>query len=149
MEEGTNIDSYSDRTVSRIFHNKVSSGFFEFSKAYAQTFEPRLLLEVLGPLGLALALLALINALKTVNRLAILHLFIILAVSLLAISTLPPKTAFYLLALSWYTFSLWGLSFFLKGAKYQITFIVLIIMTSYYYAFTWQLTTFCHEIFFN
>ena len=144
---GTDINI--NRNVSRFFHNKISAGIHEIVKSYALTLEPRLLLEILGPVGISLVAISIFCVFKNKAMLKFTHLLIVLATSFILILPVPPKTPFYLNAVAWYSFSFWGIGFFLKKGIFQILFITLLMMTFWYFSFSWQIPAICNEIFFN
>ena len=149
VESNVNTDLGMDRNISRFFHNKATVGIFEFSKSFASTFQPRVLLEFLGPAGLILAIAAFLEVFKQKKYLRKFHFAVILIASFIAISTLNSKVSFFLLAISWYSFSLWGIDFFTKTKTAKIAFIILAVISFWYFIFDWQINTICNEIFFN
>ena len=57
VEDHVNTDGTLNRQTARFFHNKLITGIYEYSKSYLKLFEPRFLLDILGPLGLVLVIL--------------------------------------------------------------------------------------------
>lgn len=149
VETDVNTDLGVDRNISRFFHNKVTGGIFGLSESLALTFQPRLLVEFLGPLSLILVVIAFLEVFKKRQYLVKFHFAIVLTASFIAISTLNSKISFFLLAMSWYSFSLWGLVFFMKTKLVKIAFIFLAVLSFWYFIFGWQMNTICNEIFFN
>lgn len=149
VETDVNTDLGVDRNISRFFHNKVTGGIFEFSKSLAMTFQPRLLVEFLGPLGLILVVTAFLEVFKKRQHLVKFHFILILIASFIAIFTLSPKASFFVLAISWYSFSLWGIELFIKSRLTKTVFIILAVLSFWYFIFGWQMNTICNEIFFN
>jgi len=70
VEEQVSLDQGLSRQTARFFHNKASVGFFELAKFYSKLLEPRLILEVLGPIGIWAVALALTRPRK-LNRFAV------------------------------------------------------------------------------
>ena len=149
VETNVNTDLGVDRNISRLFHNKVTVGIFELSKSFASTFQPRFLGEFLGPVGLILVVTAFLEVFKKRKYLAKFHFILILIASFIAIFTLSSKASFFLLVISWYSFSIWGIDLFLKTKLAKIVFILLVIMSFWYFIFGWQMNSICNEIFFN
>lgn len=149
VETNVNTDLGVDRNISRFFHNKATVGIFEFSKSLALTFRLRLLVEFLGPLGLILAIFALLAVFREKKYLVKFHFILILIVSFIATFILSPKSSFFLLAISWYSFSLWGIELFIKSRLTKTVFILLAILSFWYFLFSWQMNSICNEIFFN
>ena len=149
VESQTNTDLGLNRNISRFFHNKVSTGLFELTKSYASIYQPRFLLEVLGPLGLILVLFGLLNIFRKKKALGFTHLTFILFTSLITIFRPGPKISFYILASSWYSFSFWGISHFTKSLLLRTLFIFLAFLTLWYFIFSWQMSRVCNQIFFN
>lgn len=149
VESQVNLDGKENRNLSRFFHNKVTAGIFEFSKSYASTFESRYLLEILGPLGLILFVIAAYKVLVSRNFVGTGHLLVVLIASLLSLSSFDPKLIFYLRAVIIFSFTFWGISFLTKGKWLMISYLLLAAVTLCYYLFNWQMMSICNEIFFN
>jgi hypothetical protein len=150
VEEQVGIDKDIPRNASRFFHNKVSEGFFEISKTYFNVFDSRLLLEILGPLGLVLLVIGLLEVRnKKNNKLYLSHLMILLIIPFILMLKINTKTSFNILFASLYSFSFWGLGFFSKSILKKIIFIILVAITFFYFSFNWQMSQLCNEIFFN
>ena len=149
VESNVNTDFGMDRNISRFFHNKATVGIFEFSKNFASAFQPKLLMVILGPVGLILATAAFLKVFEKRRYLPKFHFAVILTTSLIAISTLNSKISFFLLAIFWYSFSLWGIDFFLKTKLAKIVFVLLAFLSLCYFIFDWQMKLICDEIFFN
>src|SRR3990167_727894 len=132
VESQVALDFSLNRNISRFFHNKVTVGVFELTKSLISTFDTRFLLEILGPLGLALVIFGLI-----------------LLVAIFAIFSKNPKVSFYVLAFSWYSFAIRGLDYFWLNAKSLMILITLFFLTFWYFTFSWQMPTICKEIFFR
>ena len=149
VEEQRNLDKSTNRTLSKFFHNKASAFFWEVSKSYIFTTNPRFLLEILGPLGLFLAIASFANIVKTPKSKSALLLALIAISSLLLILPIDPKKTFYITAISWYIFSLLSASSFSKSSKLTGLFLLLLFLSFWYFAFSWQMKAICNEIFFN
>ena len=147
VESAINVDS-GGKIVPRFFHNKITYGLFDFSKTYFLTLQPSYLLELLGPVGLVLSVLAVPKAVYFKSKILLFNLFMILLFSLFLISSFNPKIAFYLLALSWYAFSINSLE---KVTKKNLLIFILILIpvTFLYYLYTWRMHLICNEILFN
>lgn len=145
VEEQTGLDG--NKTLARVFHNKITSGVWELSKAYTGTFESRRLLSILGPLGLILVIASAFGMTKV--RKLLTHLAIVLASQLILLLSVPPKISYYISALAWYSFAIWGVGILTKTTTRRVVFIALALATFWYFSFDWQMPAICHEIFFN
>ncbi|MBI3282576.1 hypothetical protein HYZ70_00695 [Candidatus Curtissbacteria bacterium] len=149
VEEQVNVDQNLNRQVSRFFHNKVSAGFFEAAKATSRFADPAFLLDILGPLGLILTLLAAKRLVKKFTRAQGLSFLAVLISILFATATKNSRVSFYIVAGALYSFSLWGTTA-LKTNKLTIfVFFALALVTLWYFAISWQMKAVCNEIFFN
>jgi len=148
VEEQVGIDKGINRQFSRFFHNKLSSGFFEVAKTFAKPFEPKALIGIFGPLGIVLTLYALMGITKKAPLIRF-HFALVTIVIFLSTFVSNSKMAFYIVALSLYTFSLWGINPFVKKRIAQVLFLSLFILSLWYFSFNWQMTGICNEIFFN
>lgn len=147
VESQVNLDQSMSRQLSRLFHNKVTAGIFEFSKAFSFPFDTKFLMEILGPIGLVLVVLAIFEALKARNLLNFAHLSLPPIFSAISLTSLSPKIVFYLLALTWYSLAFKGT---MSRSRVLVPlFLILIPLTFWYFLFSWQIPTICHEIFFN
>ncbi len=144
-----NTDPGLPKSISRFFHNKITEGAYEIGKDLAGLFEPRLLLEILGPLGFLMLILALLETVKTKKTLSLINLGAILTVAVLMVLNLNQKIIFYLFAASLMLFSFWGIGR-LQKIKYSLILILFLTAATFcYYSFSWQLSSFCSQIFFN
>lgn len=148
VESNINTDVDIERNIARLFHNKITVGGFEFTKAVFSPFDSAVMLEILGPLGLILLISSCIYVLKSKSIFSITHFSLMPVSSLAAVLLSNPKTVFYLISFSLYSFSMWGLFYLLKS-KYAFALIFLIPITLWHFAFNWQMPQICHEIFFN
>lgn len=149
VESQVGQDRTERRNLSRFFHNKITASIYEVLKSYSSVFEPRSLFEMLGPIGLLLVIVTVFNIAKSRKKLILWHTILIVLSPVLIILVLSPKIGFWLRSLVWYTFSLWGLIFFSKHWKAIIAFTFFIVLTFFYFSFSWQMKANCHEIFFN
>ncbi len=149
VEAGVSSDKGVNRTISRFFHNKVSVGTYEVLNSFVDTFSPNFFLELFGPIGVVIAFSTLQTSVIKKRKLELLSLAIIIIFSTLALFIFNPKTAFYLLAISWYALILLSSFSFLRNKLLFFIFIFLAFFTFWYFTFSWQLSAICHEIFFN
>ncbi len=149
VESQTATDTDIERTVARFFHNKASAGLYEFGKSYLSTFTPKLLFETVGPVGVVLLILGIVEITRKKRFWSLVHFLTFLAVPLYAIIASSSKLEFYLLALSRYTFSLWGIGRLAKSAQSIFILVALSYLTIWYFIFNWQLKSVCNNIFFN
>lgn len=149
VEEQVNADRGVEREVSRFFHNKVSTGFFEAAKATSKFADPIFLLDILGPLGLLLIILATITLVKKFTLQQGTHFLLVLA-SIIFVSIIKnSQLSFYAVALALYSFSLWGTKALKPNKLTILAFFVAAIITLWYFALSWQMSAICNEIFFN
>ena len=149
VEEQVNVDRGIERVVSRFFHNKASTGFFEVAKSTIRFTEPIFLLDILGPLGLVLIFLATGSLVKKFRLLQGLNFLVILVSILFAAATNNAKISFYTMAIALYSFSIWGTGALKTSKLTNLVFLVLFFITLWYFAFSWQMSSVCNEIFFN
>lgn len=149
VEAGVSSDKGVDRAISRFFHNKLSVGTYEILASFAATVNPNFLLQLIGPVGVVIAVFNLQILVHTRRKLQLTSLLIIAISAILAMFIINPKTSLYILAISWYAFILSSSLTFVRNKLLFVTFIFLVIFTFWYFTFTWQLTAFCNEIFFN
>lgn len=134
--------------TSKFFHNKISTGIFENSKNLITVSSPVLLISILSPIGIFLSIFIFANLKKIKSPLFYLHIAYILISSILLTLT-SPKIAMYNFALSLYTFTFWSVKLTSGRIKPVIIFIILIIISFWYYSLDWQIKSICNEIFFN
>lgn len=149
VEEQVNLDKGIDREVSRFFHNKASTGFFETAKATSKFADPIFLLDILGPLGLLLIILATSSLVKKFTPLKAAHFLLVLSAIIFASLTKNSQVSFYTLAFALYSFSLWGTKALKTNKLTILSFFALAIVTLWYFALSWQMKAVCNEIFFN
>jgi hypothetical protein len=149
VEEHVGLDESMPRQLSRFFHNKITTGVFEFAKAFAKPLETKNLISLLGPLGLVLLVSALGVARRTSPFIYRAHALILFATLLAATLLSNARITFYLIALLLYSFSIHGLKIF-KNNKLSVTiFLSLFIFSLVYFNLDWQMAEICNEIFFN
>ena len=148
VESQRTLDNQSFLAVSRIFHNKLNTTPFELTKAIAQALTPRFLIEILGPLGFMLTILAVLRIIKEKHKRALLHLLLVISASILAVLPGNPKNFFLIISLTWFSVTFWGLQFFSNTNKLLLYFF-LILLTFWYFNLSWQMPAICNEIFFN
>lgn len=149
VEEQVNTDIGQNRQVSRIFHNKASATFYEITKSYAKLFDSQFILDILGPIGVALMFLALIYTFKTKKLFTLSHLIIVVATPFLVLIGSNTKISLFVQFIAMYSFSLWGIKSLMPNKLQIFGIIFLAISTLWYFALSWQLPSFCNEIFFN
>ncbi|MDP2633023.1 MAG: hypothetical protein Q8P25_04880 [Candidatus Curtissbacteria bacterium] len=119
------------------------------NKSYISSFNPRFLLEILGPLGLFLAIISTSKIVKNPKSIYTLSMGVVGAASLLLILPINPQKTFYISAISWYVFALISTTTFAKSKKMSLLFLLLLLASFWYFAFSWQQKAICNEIFFN
>lgn len=150
VESQISLDPPSQKAISKIFHNKIVTFPFEVLKSFAKTIDPGFLLGILGPAGFLLLILAPFEIFRGKKRkLGTIHLTLVLAALIFSLGPISPKIAFWVISLSLYTFSFWGISAAVKNKYVSFLFVVLIFYSLWYFAINWQMPTLCNEIFFN
>lgn len=149
VEEQVNLDWGIDRGVSRFFHNKASTGFFEAAKATSKFADPVFLLDILGPLGLVLIIFATSSLVKKFTPLLGAHFLLVLTSIILAMFSKNSKISFYTVSAALYSFSLWGTTTFKTNRLATFAFFALALVTLWYFALSWQMKAVCNEIFFR
>lgn len=149
VESQISVDRELDRNIARIFHNKISVTFYEIGKTYSRNFGPRELNQILGPIGLVSVIVAIAYNAKKRNLKVISASVLVLISATLRISPLDSKISFYIWALTLYLFAFFSVDFWIERNFRIILFLALVLFTFWYFIFSWQLETLCHEIFFN
>lgn len=142
------IDDKPNNVLSKFFHNKITTGIFENSKNLTEVFNPVLLISILSPIGVFLSVNIFTNFNRIKSRLFYLHVVYIFISSVL-LTLINPKIAMYNFMLSFYTFTLWSVKLTSKSIKPVIFFLILLIISFWYYSLDWQMKSICNEIFFN
>jgi hypothetical protein len=142
------IDNRPNSFSSKFFHNKITTGIFENSKNYISIFNPVLIISIVGPLGVFLLFNIFLNIKKITNVLFYIHLAYVFISSVLLVLT-SPKIGFYNFAFSLYTFTFWSIKFVSKKTLLIIIFLMLLVISFWYYSLDWQMKPICNEIFFN
>ena len=146
VEEDVGTDRGIDRNISRFFHNKLQTVVIIASHSVSSTIDARMLLEILGPLGLISIIISLYVVIKHKNLIGIFHLIAVLIASAWVIVSTNSKQSFYVYSFGLYSFCFWSAKVL---AKKSISVIILAILTFLFFTLSWQLNSFCHEIFFN
>lgn len=146
VEEDVNSDKGVNRSVSRFFHNKIQTAFILAGHSTATTLNSRMLLEILGPLGLLSTIVSLYVIIKKKNLLGVSHLILTPAFLVITILSANSKQGFYVFSLSLYSLSFWSIK---TLAKYKILVLMLAVISFWFFILSWQLASFCHDIFFN
>ena len=149
VESQTSLDPPGQKAISRIFHNKLVATPYEVSKSLAQTVDPKFLLDVLGPAGLSFLILSLVEIFKAQRLLGYIHLGTVIAILVFSQTSVSPKIAFWLISLSFYSLSFWGVKTVAKNKYAGFFLMVLIFYSLWYFAINWQMPGVCNEIFFN
>ena len=148
MESQILLDD-SQRGVNRIFHNKVTSSIFIFTKSYATLFAPKLITQIAGPLGLLLIVIAAYRIIQAKNILGLIHFGLILILPILLIFSDTIKLLLILFMLSLFSFTFWSISYFFESKIKTVTFLSLVPLTLLYFFYSWRLETFCSEVIFK
>ena len=149
VEAQVGIDKNVSKLESKFFHNKLTAIVFEPAKSYLAAFEPSYLLEMLSPLGVLLFLLSIKKAISTKNKIIVLHFLLVLTAALIYITPFSPKNSFFIFSFLIYSFSLWHVDYF-AAKKYRILiFLLLLVFSLVFFAYTWQMKSLCNEIKFN
>lgn len=111
-------------------------------------FNPVLIISTIGPLGMFLIFNIFLNIKKIKNNLFYIHLAYVFTSSVLLV-LINPKIGFYNFAFSLYTFTFWSIKFVSKKTLLIIIFLILIVISFWYYSLDWQMKLICNEIFFN
>lgn len=149
VEAQVGIDKNISKLESKFFHNKLTALVFEPPKSYLAAFEPSYLLEVLSPLGVALFLLSIKKGIGTKNKIIGLHFLLVLIAAFVYITPVSPKNSFFIFSALVYSFSLWHVDYF-AAKKYRILIFLLLLIFSYvFFAYTWQMKSICNEIKFS
>lgn len=147
VEEDVGTDRGVDRNISRFFHNKYQTRFVLSVGSLTSMLDARLMIDVLGPLGVLAFAVSAYTTIKTKRIIGISHLFVIFLVIMFATFTAHAKQSFYLWAVAIASFSFWSTR---TLAKLPVMLILLLaVATFWYFSFSWQLESFCHDIFFN
>ena len=149
VEKSVLVDEGVNRNTSRLFHNKISVGTYEILSSFITTFNPSLLLQIIGPVGIIIAIFSLQTLFYQKRFLLSVSLSMIFVSAVLTVFILTPKISLYLLSVSWYVYILLSTPFFLRNKLLFFILIFLSIQTFWYFTFNWQMNGFCNEIFFK
>jgi len=148
VEQELSLDQ-PERRMGRVFHNKVIAAPFAISKSYAKVLDPKFLLDLMGLAGVLLLVLAITRIVETRNKKGFFHITLQAILIFISLTHISPKTAFWLMSLGFYSLSLWGIRSVSKNKLIPFLFIILILLSLWYFAFNWQMRSICDEIFFN
>lgn len=150
VESQSSIDTAGLRQVTRFFHNKAVAAPLEVSKSFARTLDLRLLLDILGPAGLLFLISGIFEIFRNKHKLGLFHIIVTVVILSFSITSLAtPKSFFVLIALSYYSLSLWGVGPLSKDKRLSLLSIVLIFYSLWYFAVNWQMSQVCNDIFFH
>lgn len=135
--------------IPKAIHNKLTAAPYEFLLALARTLDPAYLLSLIGPLGIVSGLYSIYSIVKNRRKKATFFLFSLLLAHLLSILYLNPKTAMLIIGFLWFLLSLWSISYFIKGKKRLLFFIVLWLYSIWFFFINWHLPQICNEIIFK
>lgn len=149
VESQRNLDVGIPIPVSKLLHNKVTEALTQVSSRYLNTFKPKFLLEILGPLGLFCALLSAALTIRTRKKSQIFSLLGIFISSVAAIVLTQPKISLLLIFASWAVFASLSINFVIRSKMLLVLFFLLFVYTYFFYSINWQMPVICNEIFFN
>lgn len=132
----------------KVFHNKVIAAPKVFVLEYTKYFEPKFLLDLVGPLGVFMSLVALSNVVKKKSKLGYFNFFIILLV-VLCTWAIKAFLVFPLFVLSLASFSLFSIPTIIKRKQYLVLYFFLWVFTLWFFFVNWRLTSICNEILFK
>ena len=149
VENQTLTEGKTQTKTSRFFYNKASAGLLEIGKSYTQVINPKLILDIIGPLGLILLVYAFSYTIKkpSIKNVPIAVLTIVVPFFVLATSN--SKLAFFVWSITLFIFSSLGVNLIKPSRLMILIFVLLAIINLWYFAFSWQMQQICNEIFFH
>lgn len=102
----------------------------------------------MGPVGIFLIIIILVNFNKIKSPLIYLHMAYIFISSIL-LTIINPKIGMYNFAFSLYSLVFWPVKLINKRTNLKMAFLILIVVSFLYYSLDWQMKPICNEIFFN
>lgn len=148
VESQRNYEDNPNSITAKLLHNK----FFSFAHisllSVANYYEPRYLLNILGPLGLYLVLLGIGTIIKKNSKLGLAHISAIIGVSLM-IMLVQPNARHFIFALSLESLSLWSINLLTKSKNAFVILLLLFPLTIWFFMVEWKLSQICSEILFK
>ncbi|MBI3342498.1 hypothetical protein HY024_05230 [Candidatus Curtissbacteria bacterium] len=132
----------------KIFNNKLTTAPHLLAEVFTSYFEPRYLLNLIGPIGTITVTIGVWTIIKKRSKKGLFHLAAISLVILYL--TFQNQKENHLIALiSLLSLSAWSKSFFVEN-KWNITLLIaLFIISIWYFMITWHLPQICNEIIFK
>lgn len=149
VEQERQYDASANSSTARLFHNKVSSSSHQILLSLFSTLEPRYLLSLVGPLGVAGVMFVLYYGISHNRKVTFIALTLFLVAHGLSVLYLNPKTAMLVLSFLWFSALASGSKGLSKTPRLVVTFALLWLYTLWFFTVNWQLGEICNEIFFN
>ncbi len=132
----------------KIFSNKFVVVPRIFLMSYLNYFEPRYLLSLIGPLGLSMLLVSIWVVIQKRIKAGFLHFFAVIAGILFSVY-LTSRFNNLIILLCLESFSIWSVRFFSKNKKRFSVFVILFIVSLWFFFINWQMPGVCNEMFFK
>jgi len=149
VEAGRRYETNPDGLLSKLAHNKFTVAPYEFGLNLSALLDPKYLLDLIGPLGLAAALIAVYYIVSQRSKAGLIYLAVLTLVQILATLFTSSKTDMLILCVLWFLLGFWSLNFFVKTKARLIVFVVLWAYSLWLFFLTWQLPLICNEILFK
>lgn len=148
VESSRQYENNPDGLISKAVHNKVTAAPYEFLLNLSSLFDPRYLLDLIGPLALIGALISIYCVIAQRLKAGLMFLAVLLIAQVWITLFTSSKTDMLILCLLWFLLSFWSLNFFVKSKKRFSVFVLLWLFSVWFFFISWQLPLICNEIFF-
>lgn len=149
VESSRQYETNPNGLLSRLEHNKLTVAPYEFGLNLSALLDPRYLLDLIGPAGLAAALIAIYSIVSQRRRAGLLFLAILLTAQILATLFTSSKTDMLILCVLWFLLGFWSLNFWSLTKKRLFVFLLLWLYSLWFFFISWQLPLLCNEILFK
>lgn len=142
-------DTNQSSLTSRIIHNKLTVAPSQLMLSLSSTLTPKFLIDLVGPLVLISALIAIYLIIKTQNKGGLAFLVTLACFQVATTLFINSKPAILILCALWFFLAFWSLDFYVKKT-WMVTIFIFLWLYSFWFLFiNWQMPQICNEIFFN
>lgn len=149
VETSRQYESNPDGLISKTTHNKFTAAPYEFLLNLSALFDPRYLLDLIGPLALIAAVISVYSIITKGIKTGFVFLVLLLIAQARTTLFASTKTDMLILCLLWFLLSFWSLNFFSKNSVRFLGFMILWFYSVWFFVISWQLPQICNEIFFK
>lgn len=149
VESSRQYETNPSGLLSRLEHNKLTVAPYEFGLNLSSLLDPRLILDLVGPAGLAAALIAIYVIVSQRRKTGLIFLAILATAQILITLFTSSKTDMLILCVLWFLLGFWSLNFFTKTKTRLFVFLLLWLYSFWFFFISWQLPQICNEILFK